>query len=222
MKASCGGRITRASEPAVVTIGDRVDVVLDSIGMPCSGPRSWPALRSASSASASSQRFGIELDDRVELRPGVVDRGDAVEVGLRQCWLLTVPACMRACSCGDAILDKDRPWQASDSARCARLRTDGRGPRAAAMAIDANKSRTPRMVFPGWSQTAPASRGPRPATSCAGKGAMSVAAASDVSGQHPDDEQVDRQHRDRRPAAVVPQRVQVQGQVQRRGDAAEP
>ena len=52
--------------------------------MPCSGPRTLPALRSASSARRIGSGLRIDLDHRIQLRPGIVDLRDAIEIGLGQ------------------------------------------------------------------------------------------------------------------------------------------
>ena len=57
---------------------------LSSTGMPCSGPRTFPALRSASSASASAIAAGVDLDDRIQRGPASSIAGDAIEIGLRE------------------------------------------------------------------------------------------------------------------------------------------
>src|SRR5271169_2972935 len=52
--------LASAKDPAVVAIGSRVSMLsLTIIGMPCSGPRSFPDLRSKSSARASIGAFGL-------------------------------------------------------------------------------------------------------------------------------------------------------------------
>ncbi len=58
---SCGGiDPSSASEPAVVVIRSWVSMLsLSAIGIPCSGPRTLPALRSASSWSAISSAWGL-------------------------------------------------------------------------------------------------------------------------------------------------------------------
>jgi hypothetical protein len=50
----------RASEPAVVVVLSAVSTLsLRRIGIPCSGPRTWPRRRSASSASAMASASGV-------------------------------------------------------------------------------------------------------------------------------------------------------------------
>ena len=85
MNASCFGRLSAsASEPAEFTMPATSMLSLISTGMPCSGPRTLPALRSASSASASAQGRRVELDHRVQRRARIVDGRDAIEIRLRQ------------------------------------------------------------------------------------------------------------------------------------------
>ena len=72
---------TSASEPAVVCIASSVAMLsLMSTGIPCSGPRSLPAFRSASSWSAIARASGFDLDDRAET---LVLLLDPVEIGGR-------------------------------------------------------------------------------------------------------------------------------------------
>ena len=66
------------------------------MGMPCSGPRTLPALRSASSAARVGYGFRIELDHRIQLRPGIVDFGDAIEIRLGQRLGRQLPDAMRS------------------------------------------------------------------------------------------------------------------------------
>src|SRR6185503_9811537 len=60
VESAAGLAPTSASEPAVVAILSAVSMLsLMRTGMPCSGPRSLPALRSASRASASAPASGL-------------------------------------------------------------------------------------------------------------------------------------------------------------------
>ena len=73
MNASCFGRFSAsASDPAEFTMPATSMLSLIRTGMPCSGPRTLPAFRSASSASASASAAGLTLDHRVQPRPGIV------------------------------------------------------------------------------------------------------------------------------------------------------
>ena len=73
-----------ASEPAVVVIRSAVSMLsLSRIGMPCSGPRRRPALRSASSASAIASASGLISMTRAG-RAAPVERLDAREVVVDQ------------------------------------------------------------------------------------------------------------------------------------------
>ena len=59
-----------ANEPAVVCIRSPVSMLsLTITGMPCSGPRTLPALRSRSSASAISNACGLDFGDGVRTHP---------------------------------------------------------------------------------------------------------------------------------------------------------
>ena len=81
---SCGGtEPSSASEPAVVVIRSAVSMLsFSAIGMPCSGPRTLPALRSASSWSAIASASGLSLDERAQLRARAVQGLDAGQVAL--------------------------------------------------------------------------------------------------------------------------------------------
>ena len=74
----------RASDPAELTMPTTSMLSLSSTGRPCSGPRTLPALRSASSAIGVGQRLRVQLDHRVERRTGLVDGGDAGQIRLGQ------------------------------------------------------------------------------------------------------------------------------------------
>ena len=68
--------------PAVVRTPAASILSLRPMGMPCSGPRQWPAACSLSSALRLRQRlFAHHRDPGVDLR---IERLDAVEAGLRQ------------------------------------------------------------------------------------------------------------------------------------------
>ncbi len=61
MNESCGGiEPSSANDPAVVVIRSCVSMLsLSATGIPCSGPRTFPAARSASSASAIASASGF-------------------------------------------------------------------------------------------------------------------------------------------------------------------
>ena len=74
-----------ASEPAVVGIGSAVSILsFTRIGMPCSGPRGPLALRSASSARASSMASGLTAMHAVQRGPAAVDLVDARQICTHQ------------------------------------------------------------------------------------------------------------------------------------------
>ena len=74
-----------ASDPAVVGIGSAVSILsFIRIGMPCSGPRTWPGLAFRIQRRGLGQRVGIEGDDTAQGRPGPVDGRNSVQIGLDQ------------------------------------------------------------------------------------------------------------------------------------------
>ena len=73
-----GTLFSSATEPAVVGMPAASRLSLTITGMPCSGPRTWPAARSASSAAASSSAFGLSV------RTALID-GPSVLVSAIRC-----------------------------------------------------------------------------------------------------------------------------------------
>ena len=84
--ASFGGLTpASASEPAVVIMRSAVAMLsLSRTGMPCSGPRTRPLLRSASRRSAIASASGLISMTLCSAGPGAIDRVDAGEVLLDQ------------------------------------------------------------------------------------------------------------------------------------------
>ena len=83
--ARSGAIPASASDPAVVFMRSPVSMLsLMRTGMPCSGPRGPFDLRSWSSALGDLESVGVELDDGVEPRPGLVDLLNARQVFLGQ------------------------------------------------------------------------------------------------------------------------------------------
>jgi hypothetical protein len=71
-KASAVGELSaRASEPAEFVIPTASMLSLSSTGMPCIGPRTLPALRSASRRSASASAAGFSSMIEFSVGPAV-------------------------------------------------------------------------------------------------------------------------------------------------------
>ena len=85
--ASCGaGWPTRASEPAVVCMRSPVSMLsLSSTGMPSSGAGLARCLGTLRVALARDlQGIGVDLEDGIDAGSGLVELGDARDVGTRQ------------------------------------------------------------------------------------------------------------------------------------------
>ena len=76
------GASASAIDDPVVGMSEVSKLSLTTIGMPCSGPRTFPAARSRSSASAVGERRRIQCDERVDARTLLVVRIDAREIAL--------------------------------------------------------------------------------------------------------------------------------------------
>ena len=68
-----GGCSRAPASPAEFTMPATSMLSLSSTGMPCSGPRSLPALRSASSCVGVVERLRIQFDHGVQLRARIID-----------------------------------------------------------------------------------------------------------------------------------------------------
>ena len=74
VESSSGTDPWSATDPAVVGRPARSMLSFTSTGRPCSGPRTWPAARSASSAAASSRAFGLTIRTAFSDGPSVFVR----------------------------------------------------------------------------------------------------------------------------------------------------
>ena len=126
-----------ASEPAVVCIRSAVSMLsLISTGMPCSGPRTFPALPLGVQLRGDRERVGIELDHCVDRRPALVDCVDARQVlCARATPTSRCRSRMRACRSVDRQLRRARTAQLARRGRCPRAVARRAGIRATSTAM---------------------------------------------------------------------------------------
>ena len=187
-------------------------------GCRAAGRARLPALRSASQRVGFVERLRVEFDHRVERRAGLVDRGDAIEVGLRQRVRCRVRRrAMRRLQRGDVgFVEGER--RASAAAGRAMAASRSAQAAVARLAGGASRGRRGRARQGAWRfPLGGVGRGAQHRAAAAGRqvargprGRSVAAALAEVARQHPDDQQVDRQHRDREPARMAPQGVQVE------------
>jgi hypothetical protein len=95
-----------AREPAVVAVSSALSILSFSrIGTPCSGPRSLPALRSASRARASARAWGFRAMTACSVSVQVVNGGQAAEFTLSSA--VDLPVVWACCS---AAAEPGRRW----------------------------------------------------------------------------------------------------------------
>jgi hypothetical protein len=87
-----------AKDPAVVAVPSADSMLsFSSTGMPCRGPRTWPALRSASSLRASASAWGLSAITALSFGPVRSSAAIRARSSFTSCSEVSVPAVMAAC-----------------------------------------------------------------------------------------------------------------------------
>ncbi len=155
------------------------------------------------------QRVRVQFYDGVELRPGLVDGGDPIQVRLRQPPAVQFPGLHARLQVGDVELG------VPEVGRRRRGRRTGGRRRLAGSQGEHQAKRQPRSAHADTCAELRQATQPRPRAS-------NPPAPADVAPEHPHDRQVDDEQGPGMPARVVVQRVRVQRQVGGRADAAQP
>ena len=134
-KASRGAiEPSSASDPAVVVILSPVSMLsLIRTGMPCSGPRGPERLPLGVERVGDGQRVGVDLDDRADRRPRLIDGRNPLQIALGDRPRRKRPGAIHSCSCAvvASLSSKVSPGAAGWARGPAKARAMRREPTAA-------------------------------------------------------------------------------------------